>query len=141
MSIESRNKRCPDSAAVLHVRLFALHRHAKVDTRNAVPIAEVALSVFETTTPPLFARVFTVLIKLDPASHWLAGQIAGIHLFTVAGGMAIGAAAVLLYHSIGRIAGVSGIFFTGIKEGGLWRGLFLGCIVVGTGPGAYFFPR
>ncbi len=81
-----------------------------------------------------------MLTQLDPASHWLAGQIAGIHLFTLAGGMAIGAAAVLLYHSIGRIAGVSGIFFTGMKEGGLWRGLFLGGIVVGAGLGAYLFP-
>jgi hypothetical protein len=37
-----------------------------------------------------------VLTKLDPSSHWLAGQVAGIHLFTLAGGMLIGAAAVLL---------------------------------------------
>ena len=62
-----------------------------------------------------------MLTQLDPTSHWLAGQIAGIHLFTLAGGMMIGAAAVLLYHSIGRIAGVSGIFFAGVKEGALWR--------------------
>ena len=81
-----------------------------------------------------------MLTKLDPASHWLAGQIAGIHLFTLAGGMAIGAAAVLLYHAIGRIAGVSGIFFTATKEGGLWRLLFLGGIVAGAGLGAYLFP-
>jgi len=81
-----------------------------------------------------------VLTKLDPGSHWLAGQIAGVHLFTLAGGMAIGAAAVLLFHAIGRIAGVSGIFFTGIKEGGLWRGLFLGGIVGGAGLGANLFP-
>ena len=31
-----------------------------------------------------------MLTKLDPASHWLAGQIAGIHLFTLAGGLLIG---------------------------------------------------
>ena len=65
-----------------------------------------------------------MLTELDPSSHWLAGEVAGIHLFTLAGGMAIGAAAVLLYHAIGRIAGVSGIFFAGFKEGGLWRWLF-----------------
>ena len=81
-----------------------------------------------------------MLTKLDPGSHWLAGQIAGVHLFTLAGGMAIGAAAVLLFHAIGRIAGVSGIFFTGIKEGGLWRWLFLGGIVGGAGLGAHLFP-
>jgi hypothetical protein len=34
-----------------------------------------------------------VLSELDPSSHWLAGQVAGIHLFTLAGGMVIGAAA------------------------------------------------
>ena len=66
-----------------------------------------------------------MLTKLDPGSHWLAGQIAGIHLFTLAGGMAIGAAAVLLFHAIGRIASVSGIFFSRIMEGGLWRWWFL----------------
>jgi uncharacterized protein len=81
-----------------------------------------------------------VLTKLDPSSHWLAGQVADIHLFTLAGGMVIGAAAVLLYHAIGRIAGVSGIFFTGIKEGGLWRWLFLLGIVLGAGVGAHLFP-
>jgi len=47
---------------------------------------------------------------------------------------------VLLYHAIGRIAGVSGIFFTGIKEGGLWRWLFLVGIVLGAGLGAHLFP-
>ena len=82
-----------------------------------------------------------MLTKLEPASHWLIGQIAGIHLFTLAGGMAIGAAAVLLYHAIGRIAGVSGIFFTGMKEGGLWRWLFLGGIVVAPGWERIGFPR
>ncbi|HYN62196.1 MAG TPA: YeeE/YedE thiosulfate transporter family protein [Rubrivivax sp.] len=81
-----------------------------------------------------------MLTQLDPASHWLAGQITGIHLFTLAGGLVIGAAAVLLYHSIGRIAGVSGILFAGIREGGLWRLLFLGGIVLGAGLGAYLFP-
>jgi len=81
-----------------------------------------------------------VLNELDPASHWLAGQVAGIHLFTVAGGLAIGAAAVLLYHSIGRIAGISGIFFTGMREGGSWRWLFLGGIVLGAWLGAQLFP-
>jgi len=81
-----------------------------------------------------------MLTELDPASHWLAGQIAGIHLFTVAGGLMIGAAAVLLYHAIGRIAGVSGIFFTGMKTGGLWRLLFLGGIVAGAALGAQLFP-
>jgi hypothetical protein len=81
-----------------------------------------------------------VLTKLDPSSHWLAGQVADIHLFTLAGGMVIGAAAVLLYHAIGRIAGVNGIFLTGIKEGGLWRWLFLLGIVLGAGVGAHLFP-
>jgi uncharacterized membrane protein YedE/YeeE len=81
-----------------------------------------------------------MLTTLDPTSHWLAGQIFGIHLFTLAGGMAIGAAAVLLYHAIGRIAGVSGVLFTGIREGGLWRWLFLGGVVLGAGLGALLFP-
>jgi hypothetical protein len=81
-----------------------------------------------------------LLTQLDPSSHWLAGQIAGIHFFTVAGGLVIGAAAVLLYHSIGRIAGISGILFTGMRDGGLWRGLFLGGIVLGAGLGATLFP-
>jgi len=81
-----------------------------------------------------------MLTQLDSTSHWLAGQIAGMHLFTLAGGMVIGAAAVLLYHAIGRIAGVSGIFFIGFKEGGLWRWLFIGGIVAGAGLGACLFP-
>ena len=81
-----------------------------------------------------------MLTKLDPGSHWLAGQIAGIHLFTLAGGMAIGAAAVLLFHAIGRIASVSGIFFSRIMEGGLWRWWFLGGIVGGAGLGAHLLP-
>lgn len=81
-----------------------------------------------------------MLTQIDPASHWLAGEIAGIHLFTVAGGLVIGAAAAFLYHSVGRIAGVSGIFFTGIKEGGFWRWLFLAGIVLGAGLAAHWFP-
>jgi uncharacterized membrane protein YedE/YeeE len=32
-----------------------------------------------------------VLTELDASSHWLAGQVAGIRLFTLAGGMVIGA--------------------------------------------------
>ena len=74
------------------------------------------LSHSEASAPPLFGKGHPMLTKLDPSSHWLAGQFAGIHLFTLAGGLLIGAAAVLLYHAIGRIAGVSGIFFTGVKE-------------------------
>jgi hypothetical protein len=81
-----------------------------------------------------------MLTQLDPASHWLAGQIVGIHLFTLAGGLMIGVAAVQLYHAIGRIAGVSGTFFTGIGQGGLWRWLFLGGIVAGAGLAAQLFP-
>jgi hypothetical protein len=81
-----------------------------------------------------------VLTNLETASHWLVGQIAGIHLFTVMGGLMIGTAAVLLYYAIGRIAGVSGIFFTGLNEGGLWRWLFLGGIVAGAGLIAQLFP-
>lgn len=48
--------------------------------------------------------------------------------------------AVLLYHAIGQIAGISGILFTGLKEGGLWRWLFLGGIVAGAGLAAQLFP-
>jgi uncharacterized membrane protein YedE/YeeE len=73
-------------------------------------------------------------------AQWLSGEIAGLHLFTLVGGSLIGAAALLLYHAIGRIAGVSGIFFTGVTEGGLWRWLFLGGIVLGAGVGALLFP-
>ncbi len=81
-----------------------------------------------------------MLTRLDPTSHWFVGEIAGIHLFTMLGGLMIGAAAVLLYHAIGRIAGISGILFTGLKEGGLWRWLFLGGIVAGAGIVAHLFP-
>jgi uncharacterized membrane protein YedE/YeeE len=81
-----------------------------------------------------------MLTEIDPALHWLSGQIAGIHLFTIAGGLLIGAAALLLYHAIGRIAGVSGIFFAAVTSGGLWRWLFLGGIVLGAGLGAQLFP-
>jgi len=81
-----------------------------------------------------------LLINLDPASHWLVGQLFGIHLFAVLGGFLIGAAAVLLYFTIGRIAGVSGIFFAGLNQGGLWRWLFLGGMVAGSGLTGQLFP-
>ena len=81
-----------------------------------------------------------MLINLDPASHWLVGQLFGIHLFAVLGGFLIGAAAVLLYFTIGRIAGVSGILFAGLNQGGLWRWLFLGGMVAGSGLTGQLFP-
>lgn len=81
-----------------------------------------------------------MLSELDTSSHWLAGDVAGIHYFTLVGGALIGASAALLYHTIGRIAGVSGIFFTMVREGRLWRVLFLVGIVLGAAVGAYLFP-
>jgi hypothetical protein len=41
---------------------------------------------------------------------------------------------------VGRIAGVSGIFFTAARQGGSWRWLFLGGIVAGAGLGGLLFP-
>ena len=51
------------------------------------------------------------------------------------GGIAIGAAATLLYAGIGRIAGISGILNTGIeqRDGRAWRLLFLAGLVAGAG--------
>ena len=51
------------------------------------------------------------------------------------GGLAIGAAALLLYAGIGRIAGISGILNAGIeqREGRGWRLLFLAGLIAGAG--------
>lgn len=75
----------------------------------------------------------------DPAT-WFALQFLGVPLPAVLGGLLIGLAAVVLYHSIGRIAGISGIFFSAIKEGGAWRWLFLAGIVAGAALVAKFMP-
>ena len=51
-----------------------------------------------------------------------------------AGGLLIGAAALLLYATLGRVAGVSGIAFGAARTSGLeraWRLLFLGGLVAG----------
>ena len=45
------------------------------------------------------------------APAWFAIQFLGVPLPAVLGGLLIGLAAVVLYLSIGRIAGISGIFF------------------------------
>ena len=52
----------------------------------------------------------------------------------LAGGVLIGTAALLLYATLGRIAGISGIAFGVLPSGGperLWRLLFLGGLVAG----------
>jgi uncharacterized protein len=78
-------------------------------------------------------------IPIDPPA-WFAIQYLGVPLPAVLGGLLIGLAAVVLYLSIGRIAGISGIFFSAFKEGGAWRWLFLGGIVAGAGVVAWFLP-
>lgn len=74
------------------------------------------------------------------APAWFAIQFLGVPLPAVLGGLLIGLAAVVLYLSIGRIAGISGIFFSALKEGGAWRWVFLGGIVAGAGAVTWFFP-
>ena len=52
----------------------------------------------------------------------------------LAGGVMIGAAALLLYATLGRIAGISGIAYGGLWAGAgerAWRWLFLGGLVAG----------
>ena len=66
---------------------------------------------------------------------WFAIQFMGVPLPAVLGGLLIGLAAVVLYLSIGRIAGISGIFFGALNEGGTWRWLFLAGIIAGAGTG------
>lgn len=50
------------------------------------------------------------------------------------GGFMIGFAAILLMAALGRIAGISGIFFSSLKSPGnnLWGFLFLGGLVLGA---------
>ncbi len=51
------------------------------------------------------------------------------------GGVMIGTAAMLLMMSIGRIAGISGIFFNGLKSpnSNIWALLFVAGLILGTG--------
>lgn len=59
-----------------------------------------------------------------------------------AGGMLIGLAALLLYGTLGRIAGVSGIAFGAVWTRGRerhWRAVFLGGLVAGAWLGAAMF--
>ncbi len=50
----------------------------------------------------------------------------GIPASAVIGGVMIGLAAVGLYYALGRIAGISGIFFGALRrDGGAWRWMFL----------------
>ena len=70
-------------------------------------------------------------------SSWL-----GIPLLAVVGGVMIGLAAIGLYYSIGRIAGISGIFFGALRrDGGVWRWMFLSGLILGAGIAAQFFPE
>ena len=71
---------------------------------------------------------------------WMTLQIVGIPTAALIGGVLIGAAAVVLYLSIGRIAGVSGIFFGALNEGGLWRWLFLAGVIGGAWGAARLWP-
>lgn len=54
------------------------------------------------------------------------------------GGVFIGCATVMLWLSLGRIAGISGIFFGILEVRHLWRGLFLFGLVIGSAI-VYFF--
>ena len=71
---------------------------------------------------------------------WFAIQFMGVPLPAVLGGLLIGLAAVVLYLSIGRIAGISGIFFGALDEGGTWRWLFLAGIIAGAGLVTWLLP-
>ena len=65
----------------------------------------------------------------------------GIPVSAWLGGIMIGLAAVGLFAFLGRIAGISGIFFASFgRDGGLWRWLFLAGIPLGGGVLAYFMP-
>lgn len=57
-----------------------------------------------------------------------------IWAFAFGGGLLIGAAAILLYATLGKIAGISGILFGALFDHGaerLWRLLFIGGLVAG----------
>lgn len=66
----------------------------------------------------------------------------GIPLLSVIGGIMIGLAAVGLYYSLGRIAGISGILFTSLgRNGGMWRWMFVGGLISGAGIMAQLLPE
>jgi uncharacterized membrane protein YedE/YeeE len=66
----------------------------------------------------------------------------GIPLLSVIGGIMIGLAAVGLYFSLGRIAGISGILFTSLgRNGGMWRWMFVGGLISGAGMVAQAMPE
>ncbi len=66
----------------------------------------------------------------------------GIPLLSVIGGVMIGLAAVGLYYSLGRIAGISGILFTSLgRNGGMWRWMFVGGLISGAGIMAQVIPE
>jgi len=66
----------------------------------------------------------------------------GIPLNALIGGILIGLAAVGLYFSLGRIAGISGIVFTSLgRNGGWWRWMFVGGLMSGAGVMAQVFPE
>lgn len=66
----------------------------------------------------------------------------GIPLLSVIGGIMIGLAAVGLYYSLGRIAGISGILFTSLgRNGGMWRWMFVGGLISGAGIMAQILPE
>lgn len=66
----------------------------------------------------------------------------GIPLLSVIGGIMIGLAAVGLYYSLGRIAGISGILFTSLgRNGGMWRWMFVGGLISGAGIMAQVIPE
>jgi uncharacterized membrane protein YedE/YeeE len=66
----------------------------------------------------------------------------GIPLLSVIGRIMIGLAAVGLYYSLGRIAGISGILFTSLgRNGGMWRWMFVGGLISGAGIMAQLMPE
>ncbi|MBO6567080.1 MAG: YeeE/YedE family protein, partial [Pseudomonadales bacterium] len=57
------------------------------------------------------------------------------YLYGLLGGVMIGTAAILLMMSIGRIAGISGLFFDSLKSprSNVWALLFVAGLILGTG--------
>lgn len=66
----------------------------------------------------------------------------GIPLTAILGGILIGLAAIGLYFSLGRIAGISGIFFSSLdRNAGWWRWMFIGGLLAGAGIMAQLMPE
>jgi uncharacterized membrane protein YedE/YeeE len=79
------------------------------------------------------------MMSLPPFLQFL---LDGIPLNALIGGLMIGMAAVGLYLSLGRIAGISGILFTSLgRQAGMWRWMFVGGLISGAGIMAQIMPE